>query len=122
MYHTGDLGHLSEEVKTTVRELLQTGLIMKVNGFYEPTALGQAIVAASLTPDDGLFVYDELARALQAFVMDGDMHVFYTFTPVTVAAVNINWVTFRNEMEKLDDSGIRALKLIGVKPGYVNTL
>lgn len=108
----------------TLQDLVDTQLVaLDPNGSYEPTLLGQAIVASSLTPEDGIFVHDELQRALRAFVLDGEMHVFNSFTPVqTVGLSEINWPTFRNEMEGLDDSGMRALQFIGVKPAFVNRM
>jgi len=43
------------------------------------------------------------------------MHVLYTFTPVQEFASTINWKVFWNEMEALDDSGLRVLKFLGLK-------
>ncbi|KAM0400176.1 hypothetical protein ACHAPZ_006337 [Fusarium culmorum] len=83
---------------------------------FTATQLGKAIVASAIDPDDGVFVHDELSRALQAFVMDGEMHVLYTFTPVQESGVMVNWQIFRNEMERLDESGLRVLRLLGIKP------
>ncbi|RBQ70587.1 hypothetical protein FVER14953_20773 [Fusarium verticillioides] len=48
--------------------------------------------------------------------MDGEMHVLYTFTPVQEFGVMVNWQVFRNEMEGLDESGLRVLRLLGIKP------
>lgn len=83
---------------------------------FTATQLGRAIVASAIDPDDGVFVHNELGRALQAFVMDGEMHVLYTFTPVQEFGVMVNWQVFRNEMEGLDESGLRVLRLLGIKP------
>lgn len=86
---------------------------------FTATQLGKAIVASAIDPDDGVFVHDELSRALQAFVMDGEMHILYTFTPVQESGVMVNWQVFRNEMERLDESGLRVLRLLGIKPTTV---
>lgn len=105
-----------------MESLLETRLVEKTNyGALEPTRLGQAIVAASLTPEDGIFIHSEMRRALEAFVMDGEMHVFYVFTPIHAAA-NISWPVFRDELERLDDSGMRAFRCVGVNPSVVNRL
>jgi DNA polymerase theta len=81
------------------------------------------VVASAFTPEDGLFVHDELKRALQAFVMDGDMHIFYLFTPLQVAeTTKIDWPIFRDQLDALDESGLRALQLVGVQPGFVNSM
>ena len=90
---------------------------------YEPTRLGSAIVASSLSPEDGIIVHKDLERALRAFVMDGEMHIFYLFTPITTGLLTeASWPIFREQLETLDDSGIRALQLVGVKPALVNRL
>lgn len=95
---------------------------------YAPTALGNAIVASGLTPEDGLFVHADLRQALSSFVMDSEMHLFYLFTPIPHQTPNsamtsdISWPTFRNLLEQLDEPSLRALHLIGIKPSLVNRL
>lgn len=115
---------LHEMVETTIQELIDTHLVTVDNtGSYEATLLGQAIVVSSLTPEDGIFVHEELQRALRAFVMDGEMHIFYMFTPVQSAGLaDINWPLFRREMDGLDESGLRVLKFVGINPGFVNRM
>lgn len=109
---------------STLEELVNEELLrLKDDGSYEPTQLGQAIVASAFSPEDGAFVYEELTRALQAFVMDGEMHVFYMFTPLQVAlSTDIDWPTFRDQVDNLDESGVRALQFVGVNPGFVNAM
>lgn len=124
LYHTMDRVLLNRMVETTIQELIDTSLItVDSTGSYEATLLGQAIVVSSLTPEDGIFVHEELQRALRAFVMDGEMHIFYMFTPVQSAGLgDINWPIFRREMDGLDESGLRVLKFVGVNPGFVNRM
>ncbi|KUJ22243.1 P-loop containing nucleoside triphosphate hydrolase protein [Mollisia scopiformis] len=117
LYHTIDHDELTSMVKETVEELETSELITKGSDTeYSATLLGQAIVASSLTPEDGLFVHRELRKALQAFVMNGEMHVLYLFTPMQAAQTNINWQIFSNEVERLDESNLRVLKFVGLKP------
>jgi DNA polymerase theta len=94
----------------------------KADSSYSSTQLGTAIVASSLNPEDGIFIHGELKRATQSFVMDGDMHVFYTFTPVQVSDININWTIFLNEVVSLDDSGMRVLQLLGLNIDKISKL
>lgn len=124
LYHTMDSAELNKMVTNTFHELVASSLITVDNfGSYEATLLSQATIASFLTPEDGLFLNDELRRALRAFVMDGEMHIFYTFTPVySSAAADLNWPVFRREMESLDDSGLRVLEFVGVNPGLVNRM
>ncbi|EAS33844.2 DNA-directed DNA polymerase theta [Coccidioides immitis RS] len=124
IYQTMGEKELFSLVDSTLNELVDANLLnLRFDGSFEPTQLGQAIVASAFSPEDGLFVHDELKRALQAFVMDGEMHVFYMFAPLqSGTGVDIDWPTFRDEMNKLDDSGIRALQFMGVNPGLVNSM
>lgn len=110
-------------VDVALQELLDTELIQQTDyGNPEPTKLGSAIVAASLTPEDGIFIHNDMRRALESFVMDGDMHIFYLFTPVQVQDTRIDWQVFRHHLEMLDESGLRALRCIGINPAFVNKL
>ena len=92
-------------------------------GGYDATRLSQAFVASHLTPEDGLFLQEVSQRALKAFVMDGEMYIFYMFTPVTITGfVGINWIMFRKEIESPDESGLRVLKCVGISPAYTNRM
>lgn len=124
LYRTLDKKELYSMMDATLRELVDEELVrLKDDDTYEPTQLGQAIVASAFSPEDGLFVHEELTRALRAFVMDGEMHVFYMFTPLQVAlATEIDWPTFRDQIDSLDESGLRALQFVGVNPGLVNAM
>lgn len=111
-------------VDASLLHLKDTNMVeLTVDECFVPTRLGQAIVASAFNPEDGLFIHDELKRALQAFVMDGEMHMFYMFAPLqTGTTFEVDWETFRNELYKLDESGIRAMQFVGVKPGRINNL
>ncbi|KZF25949.1 DNA-directed DNA polymerase theta [Xylona heveae TC161] len=122
LYHEDENGGLDKFIGSTLDELVEAALIaMEPDGTFNATQLGQATVASSLAPEDGLFVHAEIQRALRAFVMDGEMHVFYMFTPIQTAGLaDVNWAVFRDEVDKLDESGLRVLQYVGVKPGVVN--
>ncbi|KAL8666690.1 MAG: hypothetical protein Q9202_001228 [Teloschistes flavicans] len=122
--HTMEKATLKEWVQRTIIELQTTGQVtVDTNGLYEATPLSRATVGSCMTPEDGVFVHDQLQQGLRAFVMDGELHVFYMFTPVNIWGVgNIDWRIFRDEMERLDESGMRALRFIGVKPALVHTM
>lgn len=111
-------------MKSALQELVDEELLLfRDNESYEATLLGQAVVASAFSPEDGLFVHEELKRALQAFVMDGDMHIFYMFTPLQMAtSTPVDWQIFRDQLDRLDESGLRALQFVGVQPGFVNTM
>lgn len=122
--HTIDSGPLETMVETAIRELVSEGfLTIDKFGSYEPSRLSKATVNAFMTPEDGLLVHDELHQALQAFVMDSEIQIFYLFTPVQLhSLVDVNWQIFRRELNNLDDSGLRALGFIGVNPAEVNKM
>lgn len=110
-------------VAATLQELTDSKLIeVGVDSELSTTKLGAATVSSSLTPEDGLFVYEELRKALQAFVMDGEMHILYTFTPVHETQASIDWRVFLREVESLNESDMRSLRLIGLKPSSINKM
>lgn len=115
---------IKTNVEASLKDLQSMGFISVDNpSSFQATQLGQAVVAASLDPEDGVFIYNELKNALQAFVLDGDMHVLYSFTPVhDLESVEINWRVFWNEMEQLDESGMRTLGLLGLKPSLISKM
>lgn len=125
LWHTTAHDLVNKMVDGAIEELIEQGLVQRTEfeNCLEPTKLGMAVVASGLTPEEGVFVHSELTRALQSLVMDGDLHIFYLFTPVqTTGLSDISWLTFRNQLESLDESGLRALGLVGVKPAFVNRL
>ncbi|RDW85015.1 putative DNA-directed dna polymerase protein [Coleophoma cylindrospora] len=123
LYHSIHGDELSDMVKSTLKELSADGLITNDCGSeFEATTLGLAVTASSLGPEDGLFVNRELKKALRAFVMDGDLHVLYTFTPVQVTQSKVDWQVFRKEMDHLDESSLRVMSFVGVKPSLVNKM
>lgn len=124
LIHTLDEHATFAMLNATMQELSGQGLVtLTDHGSYEATRLGQAIVASALSPMDGIFVHEELQRALRSLVMDGELHIFYLFTPVqTNGLCEISWTVFRDQMEALDESGIRTLRCIGVSPALVYRL
>lgn len=114
---TQDEARVDEDLKASLKDLEGLELIESdAFGNYAPTQLGRAIVASAIDPDDGIFVHRELVKALRAFVMDGELHILYIFTPVQDLGVTINWQVFRNELQLLDESGLRVLRFLGIKP------
>ncbi|KAK6206086.1 hypothetical protein LQW54_007921 [Pestalotiopsis sp. IQ-011] len=114
---------IKQHVQSSLTDLTNMGFMTPDDsGGFEATQLGKAVVASALEPEDGAFVHRELQRALRAFVMDGEMHILYTFTPVQDFGVTVNWQVFRNEMETLDDSGLRVLSFLSLRPTFINRM
>ncbi|CAJ2501813.1 Uu.00g046660.m01.CDS01 [Anthostomella pinea] len=123
LHLSNDADVIQGHVDTGLNDLGTMGFIQyEDSDLYVATQLGKAVVASSLEPEDGAFVNREMRRASKAFVMDGEMHVLYTFTPVQDFSVSINWQVFRSEMEGLDDSGLRVMTFLGLKPTVVNRM
>lgn len=118
-----DLDVISNHVNSSLEDLTTMGFIEADSPYsYTATQLGKAVVASSLEPEHGVFIHREMQRALRAFVMDGEMHVLYCLTPVHDLSVAINWQKFRHELEALDDSGLRVISFLGIKPTTINKL
>lgn len=123
LYQSTEIEKMRQIVEASLADLQSRGFIA-IGRFenFEATQLGKAIVTAALDPEDGVFIHAELKRALRAFVMDGEMHILYTFTPIQDMSVAINWKVFANEMENLDESGFRVLGFLGLKPTEINRM
>ena len=122
--YTADPESIQSNIESSLAKLQEMGFIT-VDSFsnYQATQLGGAIVASSLDPEHGTFIHNELKSALQAFVMDGDMHVLYNFTPVhDLGGVAINWKVFWHEMERLDESGLRVMRFLRLNPAVVERM
>ncbi|KAL3418972.1 DEAD/DEAH box helicase [Phlyctema vagabunda] len=123
LYYSMDHDELTRMVNASLKELVDDGLINNDgDSTFEATDLGSAITASSLAPNDGLFVNRELRKALQAFVMDSDMHVLYIFTPVQAMQAKADWQVFRREIDAMDESSLRVMSFIGIKPSMVNKM
>lgn len=74
LYHTTNEYDMQEAIKLAMGELQEMRLVDVAEDIFKATLLGEAVVASSLTPEDGLFVHKELKKSLSAFVLDSDMH------------------------------------------------
>ncbi|KAL6868447.1 P-loop containing nucleoside triphosphate hydrolase protein [Trichoderma novae-zelandiae] len=115
--YTHDREFVESCLTSGLEDIHDLGLIVNdSHSSFTATQLGRAIVASSVDPYDGVFIYAELTKTLKAFVMDGEMHILYIFTPVQDFGIVVNWQVFRNEMDCLDESGLRVLRFLGIKP------
>jgi len=115
----------SELLMSTLSSLQSQGHITPViSGYYEPTKMGRATVTAGFTPADGLFLHQELSRALQAFNLETDLHICYTFTPLhsLSLSLDIDWKHLRDLLESLDEPSLCAALFCGVNPAFINKL
>jgi DNA polymerase theta len=123
LYHSDENANIEERLHAGLGEIEAMGFVTRnEDASLEATQLGHAIVASGIDPDYGSFVHKELTRALQAFVMDGELHILYMLTPVQDFGTVVNWRIFRNAVDSLDESGLRVLSFLGIKPTTVMRL
>lgn len=122
--YTAETETIRQSVDQSLEDLESRGFIATDHlCSFEATQLGKAIVASGLDPEDGVFIHSEFKKALRAFVLDGEMHVLYTLTPVhDLGGVIVNWRVFWEEIDRLDDSGLRVMGFLGIKPAVVNKM
>ncbi|KAL0632288.1 hypothetical protein Q9L58_008851 [Maublancomyces gigas] len=129
------LFHTTADPAVTLRPIIAAALeYLKVQnlitedthtGYFEATKIGNATVASGFGPDEGVFLHQELSRALRNFNLECDMHIVYQFTPIhssSTQAVEIDWKVMRDEVEHLDEHALRAATFVGVNPGFVNRM
>ena len=123
LHHSAEADSVEATVESSLQDLQAMGFVARDHfSDYQATRLGKAIVISALDPEDGIFIHRELERALKAFVLDGEMHVLYTFTPVHDFSITIDWRVFWNEMESLDESGLRVMGFLGLKPSVITNM
>lgn len=126
LYHLRADEELPKLLSDSLKELESLKLIQdEGDGFWSATKVGEATVAAGLSPTDGVFLEKELERCLRNFNLENDMQVIYCFTPIHGTNTPhdlrmMRWDVMRDEMEKFDEATMRAALFITVKPGLVN--
>lgn len=85
------------------------------------TRLGYACLASSMPPSDGFFLFSELQKARQNFVLETELHAVYLVTPFSVCyqLKEIDWLLYLDMWEKLSNSMQRVGELVGVKESFL---
>ncbi|XP_012942327.1 DNA polymerase theta [Aplysia californica] len=88
---------------------------------FLPTQLGSAILASSLSPDEGLLVFAELQKARRCFVLDTELHIIYLVTPVytTDVSTTLDWYHYYSLWESLTPADRRVAELVGVTESFI---
>ncbi|XP_044010406.1 DNA polymerase theta [Aphidius gifuensis] len=85
------------------------------------TQLGKASLAASVPPKDALFLFEELLKARRTFVLDTELHIIYTVTPINSSnnIGDINWLNFFDLWKSMSDSDKRVGQHVGVSEKFI---
>ncbi|BBN13748.1 DNA polymerase theta [Marchantia polymorpha subsp. ruderalis] len=67
---------------------------------YSTTPLGRAAFGSSLTPEESLIVFEDLAKAREGFVLASDLHLVYQVTPIYVE-LEPDWSLFYSKFVEL---------------------
>lgn len=88
---------------------------------FVSTRLGYACLASSMPPSDGFFLFSELQKARQNFVIETELHAVYLVTPFSVCyqLQNIDWLFYLDLWEKLSTSMQRVGELVGVRESFL---
>jgi DNA polymerase theta len=88
---------------------------------YVATRLGQACLASSMPPGDGFFLFSELQKSRQCFVLESELHAIYLVTPYSVCSQiqEIDWIAFLDLWEKVPSAMRRVGELVGVKDSFL---
>lgn len=88
---------------------------------FVATRLGYACLASSMPPSDGFFLFSELQKARQSFVLENELHAVYLVTPLSVCyqLQEIDWLFYLDLWEKLSESMKRVGRLVGVTETFM---
>ncbi|XP_025417440.1 DNA polymerase theta-like isoform X2 [Sipha flava] len=101
--------------------LVEHQFIRENDNKLAPTNLGQACLAASVTPEIGLKLIKELDKARQNFALDSELHLLYLITPYSVSEQigHLDWFRVLNIWEKLPHSMRKVGDMIGIEEGFI---
>ncbi|TMW41572.1 hypothetical protein DOY81_013349, partial [Sarcophaga bullata] len=92
--------------------------------YYVATRLGQACLASSMPPTDGLILFAELQKSRRCFVLESELHAVYLVTPYSVCyqLQDLDWLLFLDLWEKLTPAMKKVGELVGVKESFYTAL
>lgn len=85
------------------------------------TPLGKACLGASMPPEEGLFLFQELQKARRCFVLDTELHIIYLVTPYSASSQigQIDWTVYLDIWQEISESERRVGELIGVEERFL---
>ncbi|XP_003248103.1 DNA polymerase theta isoform X1 [Acyrthosiphon pisum] len=108
-------------INECLKLLIEHQFVRENDNKLSPTNLGQACLAASVTPEIGLKLIKELDRARQNFVLDSELHLLYLITPYSVSDQigHLDWFRVLHVWEKLPHSMRKVGDMIGIEEGFI---
>jgi hypothetical protein len=85
---------------------------------WQASALGDAAVAAGLTPEEGLVVQADLAMARRGLVLESELNLALLSTPVQ-PQLPVNWPGLLGLLQRLGPAGQRVAELAGLNQTYL---
>ncbi|XP_025201896.1 DNA polymerase theta isoform X2 [Melanaphis sacchari] len=109
------------QIHECLKLLIEHQFVRESDNKLAPTNLGQACLAASVTPEIGLKLIKELDRARQNFVLDSELHLLYLITPYSVSDQigHLDWFRVLGVWEKLPNSMRKVGDMIGIEEGFI---
>lgn len=89
---------------------------------FVSTRLGYACLSSSMSPTEGIFLFSELQKARQVFVLETDLHPVYLVTPFSVCyqLQDIDWRYFWDMYDNnLSAPMKRVGELVGVSEAFL---
>ncbi|XP_073390265.1 helicase and polymerase-containing protein TEBICHI isoform X3 [Physcomitrium patens] len=85
----------------------------RTSRLYTTTPLGRAAFSSSLSPEESLVVYEDLAKAREGFVLASDLHLLYEVTP-TYVDIEPDWGVYYSRFMELSHTDQAVGNRVGV--------
>ncbi|XP_046737079.1 DNA polymerase theta [Diprion similis] len=104
----------------TINEFITVQETKEKEQRWVATALGKACLASSVSPGDGLFLFEELQRARKCFVLETELHIIYLVTPFHSGNLTgqIDWMIFFNLWKSLSECERRVGQMVGIEERF----
>ncbi|KAI5071714.1 hypothetical protein GOP47_0013965 [Adiantum capillus-veneris] len=85
---------------------------------YNCTPLGKAAFGSSLSPEESLIVFEDLAKAREGFVLASDLHLLYQVTPIYVE-LEPDWSLYYKKFVELSQMDQAVGNRVGVMEPFL---
>ena len=81
---------------------------------FSLTKLGEGILEANQSPEEGLLVYLDLQNANKQMVLSNELHMLYLLSPISLT-FKVNWNNFHRFYKNLLPIEVKICDLIGIE-------